>query len=286
MRKRVIFSIWIILFLLSVIPIIFRRYPNFQDMYVQIIALILPIISIGMGIYVAIRTEGIERRDISIIISVSIVLLLAYEIVREFFPNEPEGFFYNYWAIFWISAYFPFLTYAVRRIIQDIKYVTRAALVIGIAVTGLTTGVVSPIMSYFFDVFGSVGSNLDMRVFLTIMIIDFISFFVLNVLLVLYIQLRYGYYWILLVIGFGIFVFRDLAAAYSLLLEPHYPDIIVTVLNFIFYSTMIVGLITLLDPSFELRAVKDLDLERHYYKTRYVELEHLSKDLITVTELW
>ena len=194
--------------------------------------------------------------------------------------------YYGNWVILWISAYFPFLLYGLRRIVRDFKFITRAALIIGIGVTSITTVVVAPIMSYFFKSIGSLGTSFDVRVLIIIMIVDFIAFFVLNVLLVLYIQQKYGYYWILLVIGFGIFIFRDLASAYSLMFETSYPDAVIHVLNLIFYSTMVVGLITLLDPDFDLRAIKDLDIERQFYKARYEELQTLSKDLITVTELW
>jgi signal transduction histidine kinase len=58
------------------------------------------------------------------------------------------------------------------------------------------------------------------------------------------------------------------------------------VVNFIFYSTMIVGLITLFDPDFELKTIQNIEMEREYYRTRYKELDTLSKDLITVTEFW
>ncbi|MCG3227470.1 MAG: sensor histidine kinase [Candidatus Heimdallarchaeota archaeon] len=286
MRKRIIFSIWIFLFITSIIPLTLTMIPNTRDVYVHALALVLPILGILIGIFTLLKVKDRERRDVTIIILVSISLLLGYEIVREFSSGPTEGLFFGNWVILWISAYFPFLLYGIRRIIRDYKFVTRAALIIGIGVTSITTVVVAPIMSYFFRSIGALGTSFDTRVFLVIMIVDFIAFFVLNLLLVLYVQQKYGYYWILFVIGFGIFIFRDLASAYSLMFETSYPESVINVLNMIFYSTMVVGFITLIDPDFDLRAIKDLDIERQFYKARYVELQSLSKDLITVTELW
>jgi signal transduction histidine kinase len=260
--------------------------PYARDVYVHAFVLILPMIGLSIGLITLFRVKDRERREVTINILVSIGLLLGYEIAREFFPGPTESLFFGNWAILWISAYFPFLLYGIQRIIRDFRFVTRAALIIGVGVTGITTVVVAPIMSYFFKSVGSLRSSSDVRVLLTIMIIDFISFFILNVLLVLYVQQKYGYYWMLFVIGFGIFIFRDLASAYSLMFETTYPETVIHVLNLMFYSTMVVGFITLLDPDFHLRPIKDLDVERQFYKARYEELQVLSKDLITVTELW
>lgn len=260
--------------------------PDTRDVYLHALALVLPILGVLIGIFTLLSVKDRERRDVTIIILVSISLLLGYEIAREFSSGPTESLFYGNWVILWIGAYFPFLLYGIRRIIRDYKFVTRAAVIIGIGVTGITTVVVAPIMSYFFKSIGALGTSFDTRVFLVIMIVDFIAFFVLNLLLVLYVQQKYGYYWILFVIGFAIFIFRDLASAYSLMFETSYPETVIYVLNLIFYSTMVVGFITLLDPDFDLRAIKDLDIERQFYKARYMELQSLSKDLITVTELW
>jgi signal transduction histidine kinase len=257
-----------------------------RDMYVHALVLALPIIGLIIGIFTIIKLEDKERRDVSIVIFVSMSLLLGYEISREFFGNGMDNIFSGNYVILWISAYFPFLIYGLRRIIRDFRFVTRAALIIGVGVTGITTVVVAPILSYFFKNIGDLVSSIDIRILITIIVIDFFSFFVLNILLVLYIQQKYGYYWVLFVIGFGIFIFRDLAAAYSLMFETTYPDTVIHVLNLMFYSTMVVGLITLIDPDFDLRPIKDLDVERRFYKARYEELKLLSKDLITVTELW
>ena len=257
-----------------------------RELYVHALVLGLPVIGVIIGLITIIKLEDKERRDVSIIILSAMALLLGYEIAREFFGGELDNIFFGNWVILWISAYFPFLIYGVRRIIRDFKFVTRAALIIGIGVTGITTVVVAPILSYFFKNIGTLGASFDVRILITIIVIDFISFFVLNVLLVLYIQQKYGYYWVLFVIGFGIFIFRDLAAAYSLIFEAGYPSTVIHVLNLIFYSTMVIGLISLLDPDFDLRPIKDLDVERQFYKARYEELKALSKDLITVTELW
>ncbi|NPD89538.1 MAG: hypothetical protein HGN29_12535 [Asgard group archaeon] len=286
MRKRVIFSIWISLFIISIIPLTLSMVPYARDVYVHALILVFPIIGVLIGLFTLLKVKDRERRNVIIIILVSIALLLGYEIAQEFFSGPTESLFYGNWVLLLISAYFPFLLFGIRRIVRDLKFVTRAAVIIGIGVTGITTVVVAPIVSYFFKSIGALGTSVDVRVFLVIMIVDFISFFVLNLLLILYIQQKYGYYWILFVIGFGIFIFRDLASAYSLMLETSYPESVINVLNLIFYSTMVVGLITLLDPEFDLRPIKDLDIERQFYKDRYEELQTLSKDLITVTELW
>jgi signal transduction histidine kinase len=98
--------------------------------------------------------------------------------------------------------------------------------------------------------------------------------------------MKYGYHWLFIIVGFLIMLFRDLSRVYSMAISGGLQLLTPYVLNFIFYSTMITALIATYNPEFKIKSMRDIDMEREFYKQRYEEIEYLSKDLLTVTELW
>jgi signal transduction histidine kinase len=241
---------------------------------------------VTIGTIALIKTPKGEKNDFAIVITCAIALLLGYEIFEQIYGGQTSNIYLGHWIVLWVSAYFAFLAIAVKRMIMDYKYLSRNTFFAGIALAGLTVAVVLPLFTTFFRSVSGTVTTFEYTMFVIIGLVDFIAFVTLVILLILYVQQKYGYYWIFLVVGFTILLFRDISAMYAILMNEALPFIGANVINFIFYSTMIVGLITLFDPDFELKTMQNIEMEREYYKTRYKELDTLSKDLITVTEFW
>jgi len=49
-RKRIIFSVWIFLFIASIIPLTLTMIPDTRDVYVHALALVLPIVGVLIGL--------------------------------------------------------------------------------------------------------------------------------------------------------------------------------------------------------------------------------------------
>ena len=255
-------------------------------LYINIFRFLFPCIGVAIGFIVLIKTPKGEKKDFAIVIICAIAMLLGYEIFEQIFGGQTGNIYLGHWIVLWISAYFAFLAIAVKRIFLDYKYLPRTTFFVGIALAGLTVVVVLPLFTTFFRSVSGTVTTFEYVMFVLIGFVDFIALATLIILFILYIQQKYGYYWIFLVVGFTILLFRDISAMYAILMNEPTPFIGPNVINFLFYSTMIVGLITLFDPDFELKTLRNIEMEREYYKTRYKELDTLSKDLITVTEFW
>ncbi len=286
MRLRTVSFLWIILFILSIVPLFMSNTLPVNVLYINIFRFLFPSIGVTIGTIALIKTPKGEKRDFAIVITCAITLLLGYEIFEQIYGGQTSNIYLGHWIVLWISAYFAFISIAIKRILQDYKYLSRTTFFAGIALAGLTVVVVLPLFTTFFRSVSGTVTTFEYAMFVLIGIVDFIAFVTLVILLILYIQQKYGYYWIFLVVGFMMLLFRDISAMYAILMNETIPFIGPNAINFIFYSTMIVGLITLFDPDFELKTMQNIEMEREYYKTRYKELDTLSKDLITVTEFW
>ncbi|MBY9000537.1 MAG: hypothetical protein KGD64_06455 [Candidatus Heimdallarchaeota archaeon] len=286
MRTRALASIWFLMFFLGVLPLIISLWSIYLPIYMKVLGLLLPSIGIVIGIINVFRAENQEKRDFVITIATTLTMLLLYQIFENLFSEGSNTIHFNYWSFFYIAAYFSFLGISIKRIIIDYKYITKSSFFIGIALVSFSTVVVSPILSYFYNVLGQTFTSSEFVVLVIVLIVDFIAFAILAILLTLYLRLKYGYYWLFLAIGFAMMIFRDVSRIYSIILVGEFQPLTPDVLSFIFYSTMITGLIASYDPTFEVKTWRNIDMEREFYKQRYEEIEYLSKDLLTVTELW
>jgi len=281
-----VFSVWIVLFLISLSPLflIGENLQNVKNIYTNVLLFTFTSVGIILGLIVVFYNEEWGKKHFSIMVMSSFFMLLLYQTFDFIYGQSGSMQFFDWWVVFWIGAYFPFISMTIRRIIKDVKHITKSSIFTGLALTSLSTVVIIPIFSYFFE--NSIIGGLELFAMIFIVVVDLISFIMLNILLVLYFRLKYSHYWFFMVVGFTILVFRDVAGAYSYMLDFLYPSITVSVLNLFFLSTLLVGLITLFDKEFSFKSMKDIEAESEYYKARYDELDYLSKDLITVTELW
>ena len=287
MNKWTIFSSWFVMFILSFTPLFFNieSISSVRDTYTNTLYFVFASFGIILSIFTFLSSKDWGKRDFAIVSGISILLLLIFQIFEVVNGGAEDPPALDWWFGFWIAAYFPFIVMSFKRIIQDYRFITRASFTIGMGITSLAAVVSVPVFTYFLS-----STNLPMFELISfsiILILDMISFVLFNILLVLYFRMKYGYQWLFMAIGFAILIFRDLAGVYYFVLGGEiYPQIIINVLNLFFFSTMITALLTFFDQSFSMRPIKDIEAESEYYKSRYEELDYLSKDLITVTELW
>ena len=286
MKRRIVFSVWITSFLLSLSPLALlqENVKTLEEIYANVLLFAIPSIGIILAAYAIYFFKDWDKKNFAIVVFSSFLMLLLYQLFDVLLTTNENDQFLDWWIAFWIGAYFPFIFISIRRIIKDYHFVNKTSMFIGLALTGLVSAVIIPIFSYFFE--NNLLTTAELAAFIIILIIDLMSFIILNILLVLYFRLKYSHFWIFIVTGYAILIFRDLSGVYSFMLEEIYPKVILHVLNLIFFSTILVGLVTLFDKDFSFKTIKDIEAESDYYKTRYDELEYLSKDLITVTELW
>ncbi len=286
MRTRVLASIWVAMFVMSILPLIISLWGLHSNLYMDTLSFLLPSIGGIIGVTAIFKAEGRDKKIFSFAITFSIIMLLIYEIFDYFLNDDPTILSVNYWSIFYIAAYFSFLAISIHRIFKDYKYVTKAAFFVGIAIVGFTTVIVSPILSYSFNEIGQIFTVFEIVLFAIVLTVGFVSFIILSILLILYSKMGYGYYWLFIIIGLVMLVFRDLSRVYSIVITGELQILTPDVLSFVFYSTMIIALIAAFDPEIKIQSMRDIVMEREFYKQRYEEIEYLSKDLLTVTELW
>ena len=286
LRTRVIVSIWITMFIMSVMPLILSLWDLYSSLYMHTLRFFLPTVGGIIGIITFFKAENKDKRIFSATITFSLIMLLTYDIFDYLFNDNPTVLSTNYWDFFHIAAYFSFIGISIHRIAKDYKYIKKASFFVGIAIVSLTTVVVAPILSYSYRMLGQTFTSFEFTVFVIVSAVALISFVVLSILLVLYSRMKYGYHWIFIIVGFLIMLFRDLSKIYSMVILGELQVLTPDVLNFIFYSTMIIALIATYNPDFKIQSMRDIDMEREFYKQRYEEIEYLSKDLLTVTELW
>ncbi len=271
---------------MSILPLIISLWGLHSNLYMDTLSFLLPSIGGIIGIAAIFKAEGRDKKIFSFVITFSLLMLLIFEVFDYFLNDDPTILSVNYWTIFYIASYFSFLVISIHRIIKDYKYMSKESFFVGISVVGLTTVIVSPILTYSYKEIGRSFTTLDIVFFATVLVIGFISFVILSILLLLYSKMKYSYYWLFVIIGLVIMAFRDLSRVYSMLISGELQVLTPDVLNFIFYSTMIIALIAAFDPDFKIQSMRDIYMEREFYKQRYEEIEYLSKDLLTVTELW
>ncbi len=286
MNKWTIFASWITMFILSLTPLFLNKESLYtvRDTYTNILYFILASFCILISIMGFIYSQDLGKRNFAIVAGISSLMLLIYQIFEYIYKGAEGPAAINWWFGFWIAAYFPFIVLSVKRIIEEYRFITRASFTIGMGITSLVAVVSVPVFVYFLN--SSTLSMAELISFSIILVLDMISFIMFNILLVLYFRIKYGYHWLFMAIGFAILIFRDLAGVYYFMFEDIYPQITITVLNLFFFSTMITALLTFFDKSFSMKPIKDIEAESDFYKSRYEELDFLSKDLITVTELW
>ncbi len=265
---------------------IIRLWGLYSYLYIYALSFFLPTVGGILGIITIFKAKNKDTRIFSIAITFSLIMLLIFEFFDYYLNENPTILTLNYWTIFHIAAYFPFLGISIDRIIKDYKYITKALFFIGIAIVSLSTVIVSPTLYYSYGKLGQHITTSELAVFVTFIIVELISFVVLIILMVLYSRMKYGYHWLFITAGFLIMLFRDLSSVYSMAIQEELQVLTPDVLNFIFYSTMITALIATFNPDFKIQSMRDIDMEREFYKQRYEEIEYLSKDLLTVTELW
>ncbi len=286
LRTRVLTSIWATMFIMSVIPMIISLWGVESSIYLHILKFFLPTLGIILGILIIFLAKNKDTRIFSITITTTLIMLVIFELFDYFLNEDPTKLSANYWTFFYIAAYFSFLGISIDRIIKDYRYLTKSSFFIGIAIVSLTTVVITPILSYSYRVLGDIFTPIEFSLFVTFLVVLLISFVILSILMVLYSRMKYGYHWFFIMAGFLIMLFRDLSRIYSMTILSELQVLTPDVLNFIFYSTMITALIATFHPDFKIQSVRDIDMEREFYKQRYEEIEYLSKDLLTVTELW
>ncbi|MHA1591886.1 MAG: sensor histidine kinase [Candidatus Heimdallarchaeaceae archaeon] len=271
---------------MSIIPMIISLWDLESSLYMHTLSFLLPTVGGILGIITIFKAENKETRIFIITITFSFIMLLTFEFFDFFLNEDPSKLTANYWTFFHIAAYISFLGISIDRIIKDHKYITKASVFAGIAIVSLLTVVVSPILSYSYSKLGDTFSIFEFSLFAVFLAIELISFVILSILMVLYSRMKYGYHWLFIIVGFLIMLFRDLSRVYSMAISGGLQLLTPYVLNFIFYSTMITALIATYNPEFKIKSMRDIDMEREFYKQRYEEIEYLSKDLLTVTELW
>jgi len=274
------------MFILSVIPMIISLWGLYSSIYMHILSFFLPTIGSILGIITIFKAKNKDTRIFSITITFSLIMLLTFEFFDYFLNDNSSILIINYWIIFYIAAYFSFLVISIDRIIKDYKYITKTSFFIGIAIVSLIIVVVSPVLSYSYRELGQNFTTLGFTLFVIFLTVELISFIVISVLMVLYSNMKYGYHWLFIIVGFLIMLFRDISRVYSMAIQEELNVLTPDVLNFIFFSIMITALIATYNPDFKIKSMRDIDMEREFYKQRYEEIEYLSKDLLTVTELW
>ncbi len=258
----------------------------YSNIYMHILSFSLPTIGAILGLITVFKAKNKDTRIFSITITFSLIMFLVFEFFDCFLNDNPTILTVNYWTFFHIAAYFSFLGISIDRIIKDYKYITRSSIFIGIAIVSLVTVIIAPILSYSYRELGQNFTTLEFTLFVTFLTVELISLVVLSILMVLYSRMKYGYHWLFIIVGVLIMLFRDLSRVYSMVILGELQVLTPYVLNFIFYSTMITALIATFSPEFKIQTMRDIDMEREFYKQRYEEIEYLSKDLLTVTELW
>ncbi|MHA1345772.1 MAG: sensor histidine kinase [Candidatus Heimdallarchaeaceae archaeon] len=271
---------------MSIMPLIFSLWDIYNSLYMHALNFFLPTVGGILGIITIFKAENKDKKTFSFAITFSLIMLLIFKLFDYFLNDNPTMLSVDYWTIFYIAAYFSFFGISIQRIVKDYKYITKAAFFIGIAIVSLTTVIVSPILSYSYREIGQSFTTFEIATFAIVLAIGFISFIILSLLLILYSKMKYGYYFLFIIIGLVIMVFRDLSRVYSIAISGELQALTPDVLNFVFYSTMIIALIATFDSDIKIQSMRDIDMEREFYKQRYEEIEYLSKDLLTVTELW
>lgn len=286
MRTRILGSIWAVMFILSILPLIISIWDIYNALYMHVLSFLLPTVGGIFGIIVIAKAKTRDKRIFSFTVFLTLIMLLLFELFDYLFNENSTILTTNLWTIFHIAAYVPFLVISIYRISKDYKYVSKASFFVGVAIVGLTTVIVAPILSFSYREIGHSFTVFEIVLFATVLAIGFISFIILSILLLLYSKMKYGYFWLFIITGFVIMVFRDLSRVYSMVISGGLQILTPDVLNYIFYSTMIIALLAAIDPDIKIQSMRDIDMEREFYKQRYEEIEYLSKDLLTVTELW
>ena len=148
MRTRVLASIWVTMFIASILPMIISLWDLYSNIYMHILSFSLPTIGVILGLITVFKAKNKDTRIFSITITFSLIMLLVFEFFDYFLNDNPTILTVNYWTFFHIAAYFSFLGISIDRIIKDYKYITRSSIFIGIAIVSLVTVIIAPILSY------------------------------------------------------------------------------------------------------------------------------------------
>ena len=286
MRLRFIAGKWISLLGLSLVPLFWKSYVD-KPYFDFVMNGLYPLILYSVAVFIHFKIEDKEKKRFIQVIMITFLFVLIYQIFQEI--NRDQSLFgtlYGDWGVFWLCVYLSLLIYCIFRLRKDIRYLNKTSSIVMFFILGACFVVTYPMITYSYNVLSQDMFSIEFILFFFFIIIDSLALISLTVILILYYRLNYGFYWLVLVSSFGIMIFRDIAVVYYAMMNNPMIHAVTDSFIFILYTTNIAGLMMLHDPFTSLDQMRDIEKEREFYKIQYEEMEYLSKDLITVTELW